>query len=159
MAGASGLMRDGMVTLVEPERIRSVVPILGDPGTAIVSCCYMRAWTGYDVEHRAEGGEGEETYVYITDGGSAYHMARNCTHLTLSITLAGKEEMETLRNAAGGRYRPCERCGGDGSGIVYITKEGDRYHNTIECSGLKRSVRCIPISEAVGRTPCSRCCA
>ncbi len=159
MAGDSGLIRDDMVQLVHPERISPVVPILGYPGTTIVSCCYMRAWTGYDVEHRAEGGEGEETYVYITDGGSAYHMARNCTHLTLSITLAGKEEMETLRNASGGRYRPCERCGGDGSGIVYITKEGDRYHNTIECSGLKRSVRCIPISEAVGRTPCSRCCA
>ena len=69
----------------------------------------------------------------------------------------GKEELTALRNASGGRYSPCEKCGGDGSGIVYITNEGDRYHNTIECSGLKRSVRCVPLSEAGGRAPCSRC--
>lgn len=159
MAGDSGLIQDDLVQLVHPERISPVVPIIGYPGAMVVSCCYMRAWTGYDVEHRAEGEEGEETYVYITDRGSAYHMARNCTHLTLSITLVGKEELTALRNASGGRYSPCEKCGGDGSGIVYITNEGDRYHNTIECSGLKRSVRCIPLSEAGGRSPCSRCCA
>ena len=86
-------------------------------------------------------------------------MARSCTHLTLSITLAGRDEVEGLRNASGGRYSPCEKCGGDGSGIVYVTNEGDRYHNTIECSGLKRTVRCVPLSEAGGRSPCSRCCA
>ena len=159
VVGDSWLFRDDMVQLVHPERISPVVPVLGYPGTTIVSCCYMRAWTGYDVERRAEGGDGEETWVYITDGGSAYHMARNCTHLTLSITLAGKDELEGLRNESGGRYSPCEKCGGDGSGIVYITREGDRYHNTIECSGLKRSVRCVPLSEAGGRSPCSRCCA
>ncbi len=158
-AGDTGLIQDDMVQLIRPERISPVIPILGYPGTTIVSCCYMRAWTGYDVERRAGGGDGEETYVYITDNGSAYHMARSCTHLTLSITLAGKDEVSSLRNASGGKYSPCEKCGGDGSGIVYVTNEGDRYHNTIECSGLKRSVRCVPLSEAGGRSPCSRCCA
>ena len=154
--GDSGLIRDEMVQLVFPERIQPPVPVIGYPGTTIVSCCYMRAWTGYDVERRA-GEDGEETYVYITDNGTAYHRSRACTHLTLSIMLVGKEEAAGMRNASGGKYSPCEKCGGEGSGIVYVTKEGDRYHSTIECSGLKRSVRCIPLSEAGGRTPCSRC--
>lgn len=158
LEGDSGLVQDELVQLVYPARVSPVVPILSYPGTTIVSCCYMRAWTGYDVEQRAEG-EGEEVYVYITENGSAYHTLRNCTHLTLSITLAAEKEIETLRNASGGRYSPCERCGGSGSGIVYITKEGNRYHNTIECSGLKRTVRCVPLSEAGGRTPCGRCAA
>ena len=156
MSGESGLVQDEMVQLVHPERVSPVIPVLGYPGTTIVSCCYMRAWTGYDVEHKAET-EGEETYVYITENGTAYHLARNCTHLTLSIRLAGKEEVGSLRNASGGKYSPCEKCGGDGSGIVYVTNEGDRYHNTIECSGLKRSVRCVPLTEAGGRSPCGRC--
>ncbi|HJD31259.1 MAG TPA: hypothetical protein H9912_04865 [Candidatus Eisenbergiella stercorigallinarum] len=156
LAGDSGLIRDEMVQLVFPERIQPPVPVIGYPGTTIVSCCYMRAWTGYDVERRA-GEDGEETYVYITDNGTAYHRSRACTHLTLSIMLVGKEEAAGMRNASGGKYSPCEKCGGEGSGIVYVTKEGDRYHSTIECSGLKRSVRCIPLSEAGGRTPCSRC--
>lgn len=159
VAGDSGLIQDDMVQLIYPERVTPVVPVIGYPGTMIVSCCYMRAWTGYDVENRAEGEDREEIYVYITDSGSAYHMARSCTYLTLSITLAGRDEVEGLRNASGGRYSPCEKCGGDGSGIVYVTNEGDRYHNTIECSGLKRTVRCVPLSEAGGRSPCSRCCA
>ena len=156
LAGDSGLIRDEMVQLVFPERIQPPVPVIGYPGTTIVSCCYMRAWTGYDVERRA-GEDGEESYVYITDNGTAYHRSRACTHLTLSIMLVGKEEAVGMRNASGGKYSPCEKCGGEGSGIVYVTKEGDRYHSTKECSGLKRSVRCIPLSEAGGRTPCSRC--
>ena len=64
---------------------------------SIVSCCYMRAWTGYDVERNAGGSESEE-YVYITETGTVYHRERNCTHLTLSIELAGKDEVEQLRN-------------------------------------------------------------
>ena len=147
---------DEMIKLIRPARVKPVVPILAYPGTTIVSCCYMRVWTGYDVERNAGGSESEE-YVYITETGTVYHRERNCTHLTLSIELAGKDEVEQLRNESGAKYYPCEKCGGDGSGLVYLTREGNRYHNTIECSGLKRTVRCIPLSEAGGRPPCSRC--
>ena len=147
---------DEMIKLIRPARVKPAVPILAYPGTTIVSCCYMRAWTGYDVERNAGGSESEE-YVYITETGTVYHRERNCTHLTLSIELAGKDEVEQLRNESGAKYYPCEKCGGDGSGLVYLTREGNRYHNTIECSGLKRTVRCIPLSEAGGRPPCSRC--
>ena len=72
LAGDSGLIRDDMVQLIHPARVSPAVPVIGYPGTTIVSCCYMRAWTGYDVERRAEGDGGEETYVYITDGGTVY---------------------------------------------------------------------------------------
>lgn len=150
------LLRDDLVQVVWPARVQPVIPILGYPGTTIVSCCYMRAWTGYDVERRAGQGGGEEVYVYLTDRGSVYHMARNCTYLTLSIEIAGRDEVEGLRNESGGKYYACEKCGG-GSGIVYITAEGSSFHSTIECSGLKRTVRCVPLSEAGGRGPCSRC--
>lgn len=155
--GEGEFLENNLIQLVRPARVQPVIPILGYPGTTLISCCYMRAWTGYDVEHRAPGDSGE-VYVYITEGGSVYHVARNCTYLTLSIQVAGETEVEGLRNASGGKYGPCEKCARTGgTGIVYITKEGSSYHNTITCSGLKRTVRCVPLSEAGGRTPCSRC--
>ena len=147
---------DEMIQLVRPARVKPVVPVLAYPGTNIVSCCYMRAWTGYDVERKFSVEEQEE-YVYITENGTVYHRERNCTHLTLSIELAGKDEVGQLRNESGGKYYPCEKCGGDGSSFVYVTGEGTRYHNTITCSGLKRTVISIPLSEVGGRPPCSRC--
>ena len=134
---------DEMIQLVRPARVKPVVPVLAYPGTNIVSCCYMRAWTGYDVERKFSGEEQEE-YVYITENGTVYHRERNCTHLTLSIELAGKDEVGQLRNESGGKYYPSEKCGGDGSSFVYVTGEGTRYHNTITCSGLKRTVISIP---------------
>ena len=150
------LPENEIIQLMKPARLQPAVPVIGYSSTTIVSCCYMRAWTGYDVEHKAPAEDGEE-YVYITEYGEVYHRARNCTHLALSIELAGEEEVEGKRNQSGERYRPCEKCGGEGLGIVYITKEGNRYHNTIHCSGLKRSVRCVPLSEAGSRTACGRC--
>ena len=50
LAGDSGLIRDDMVQLIHPARVSPVVPVIGYRGAVIVSCCYMRAWTGYDVE-------------------------------------------------------------------------------------------------------------
>lgn len=155
-SGDGGLLEDEMIELVRPARVKAPVPVLAYPGTTIVSCCYMRAWTGYDVEHKTESGE-EEIYVYITDGGSVYHRSRSCSHLTLSIELVSKTEAEELRNQSGAKYYPCERCGSSAGGMVYVTREGNRYHSTISCSGLKRTVRCISLSEAGGRPACSRC--
>ncbi len=149
-------LEDEMIQLIRPVRVKPPIAILGYPGTTIVSTCYMRAWTGYDAE-RAQSEETEKRYVYLTENGSVYHISGNCTHLSLSIEMAAKAEVETLRNEDGGRYFPCEKCGGSGSLIVYVAREGDRYHNTISCSGLKRTVRRIPITEVNGRPVCSRC--
>ena len=43
--------------------------------------------------------------------------------------------------------------------VLYVTSDGDRYHNSLACPGLKRSVRSIPKSEALGKglRPCGRC--
>lgn len=117
---------------------------------------YSHIWNGYELS-----AEGEETQiVYITQTGTVYHVNRDCTHLRLSVRQIAAGEIEEARNQYGGRYRRCERCA-DGSepGILYITDEGNRYHYSRECSGLKRTVYSVSIEEAVeeGYRRCSRC--
>ena len=115
----------------------------------------IKGWTGYVPTGFSSE---KEKVVYVTETGVVYHEDYKCTHLDLSTRFVPKEGIENLRNEYQGRYTACERCthnsGGDG---YYITNTGDRYHNKIDCSGLKRTVFSIPISEAVGKGACSRC--
>lgn len=115
----------------------------------------IRGWTGY--ENTYNTGESEEM-VYITQNGSVYHRDRFCTHIRLSITEVSRSQVKNLRNSGGGKYYECELCGDEPqNATVYITDTGDRYHNSRECSGLRRGVLAVPISQVEGRGPCSRC--
>ncbi|MBR5420496.1 MAG: hypothetical protein IK115_05040 [Lachnospiraceae bacterium] len=130
----------------------------GIPSQRLLSVGYAHAWTGYQLGSGAGGGgDSGERMVYITETGTVYHLTRSCTHLKLSITAVSREALATARNGGGGRYRPCEICGGGNGGTVFITNEGDRYHSSLGCSGLKRTIYEIPISQVGGRRCCSRC--
>ena len=146
-----------MIELVKPVWVRPPIAFLGYQGTLLVSCCYMRAWTGYDVEQKDSAQLPEESWVYLSENGSVYHTKESCTHLMLSIEMVAGSQVDTLRNGDGGRYTSCEKCGTEDCSLVYITGEGDRYHSTITCSGLKRTVRRVLKTEAEGLPACGRC--
>lgn len=118
----------------------------------------VRAWTGRQ-PGKSDGwdGEGEkEQMVYVTLHGEVYHKNPSCTHIDLSIRRIDKTHLEAARNKNGEKYRPCEECGGK-EGAVYITDTGNRYHHSLECGGLKRSVVQIPLTQLEDLRPCSRC--
>lgn len=113
----------------------------------------IKGWVGY------KGGSNwnrEEEVVYITETGLVYHKDYNCTHLDLSIKGVSAGQIEELRNESGGRFYPCERCDSD-TLFLYITGTGNRYHGNISCSGLKRTVYSVTISEVTGKGACRRC--
>ena len=110
-----------------------------------------RAWIGFTEL------ETEETYVYITPQGSVYHLFGDCTHLSLSIQRVTYQKAVSSQNEYGENYRECRRCKEPYGILVYITNEGDCYHSERTCSGLKRTVRQVTISEVQGRSCCIRC--
>ena len=105
------------------------------------------------------GDSADSDTVYVAANGVVYHKDRECTHLRLSVSEISLDNISDFRNQNGGKYYSCERCQADsmGTGTVYITKTGDRYHSSLGCSGLKRDVSTMSILEIGTLTPCSRC--
>lgn len=121
----------------------------------------VRGWTGHHVKARYTTDEQkeEEDIVFITETGTVYHLKRDCTYLKLKISnTVGIPDSQ--RNSNGAKYYSCERCitgEEDISGIFYITTEGTRYHSSVNCSSLKRTIIEVHLSEVNGRNLCKRC--
>lgn len=117
----------------------------------------VKGWTGYEKNGRGPD-ETEGTIVYITDTATVYHTDYQCSHLQLSIQFVPAESLKGMRNYDGGRYHACEKCTGFLTmGGVYVTDYGNKYHTSIRCGGLKRTVYAVPKSEVEGKGRCSRC--
>lgn len=126
------------------------IPILGKKHVSIAQRVKIKKWTGY--QNDTANGE-QEQWVYVAENGTVYHLTRTCTHLKLSIHTMGRNAVKQ----AG--YEPCHLCGdgqAEGAGY-YVTEEGEKYHTKLSCSGLKRTVYMIRLSEINGKRSCSRC--
>ena len=156
LAGSGWDVRDSVLTL------RASYQVLLPPGISwfhpikITQTKTVRGWTGFGKRQSFSGEQGEEV-VYVTNYGTVYHRRLNCRHLKLSVQQAAFTQVEGLRNESGGKYAPCERCWKNGSQLVYVAREGNRYHETLNCSGLVRGIRTVLISETGGLLPCSVC--
>jgi hypothetical protein len=129
------------------------VAFFGWKGVMLAQGSTVHKWTG----DRDDGQQ--EDYVYITETGTVYHRSRQCSYLDLSIRAANYADLSGLRNKSGHKYYECSDCAAKipASGLVYITDYGTCYHVELSCSGLKRTVYLIPLSEVGTRAPCSRC--
>lgn len=167
MSGISAYLSDFMG---EEDRIDIILTYYVEPPAVllpvkkffIMQRVTLRGWSGYSPPGPEEGTEdekyGDTAYVYVAESGNVYHLWEDCTYLKLSIKQVPWESVSGRRNLSGGKYYPCELCGDRGTlGTVYITDTGDRYHTDINCSGLKRTVTRIPLSEAGDRLLCKRC--
>lgn len=146
--------KTGIGELVVTYKVRLPIPMFRIQPIEYQEKMRIKAWTGYE----KTGFEmNDDTTVYITETGLVYHKDYLCTHLDLSIRMVAASELNSLRNVGGGKYYPCEHCMRNGGGSVYITDTGDRYHGSLSCSGLKRTIYAVPLSEVIGKGACSRC--
>ena len=119
----------------------------------------VHAWTGAD-EQEVQGEQSQpEEMVYVTESGSVYHRRVSCRYLKVSLQQVAGARVSSMRNTYGEKYSPCEACSRNQSpsGCVYITSTGNRYHNQETCSGLKRTIKLIKLSQAGNRNACSSC--
>ncbi|MCM1541089.1 MAG: hypothetical protein NC121_07495 [Blautia sp.] len=120
--------------------------------------CHAHIWNGYDIVGNSGGKEEELITVYVAETGTVYHEDKDCTHLRLSIREIAAGTQGTYRNESGGRYSECEKCRGETvTDTLYIAREGDCFHYSRDCSGLKRTVFAILLKDAGDYRPCSRC--
>lgn len=146
---------DECIDLIFPYKAEPFFSVVGFSDFVMFSRMRTRAWTGYDVE--SANTDEEEELVYITEYGKVYHLTKSCSFLRLSIRAVNVNQVEKLRNADGSCFYICEECGDKCSNIVFITSYGNRYHGTLQCRGLKRTIQEIPLSEVGDRTACKKC--
>ncbi len=132
--------------------------LIGDFTYHIAQSSISRKWIG-DISLVGGSPGGEDAWVYITPRGSAYHLTTECSYLDLSIRAVSRRSLRTLRSANGSIYHACESCGSGGGGTVFITDYGERYHTSLACSGLKRTIYMVRLSEVGGRHLCAKCAA
>lgn len=147
-------IKTGIGTLRASYKVRIPVPLFGIRPISCKVSMKIKAWVGYEKE--GFGNEREET-VYVTETGLVYHKDYHCTHLDLSIHMVLASDLSGKRNESGGKYYPCRQCHASDVGKVYITDTGDSYHASLSCSGLKRTVYAVPLSEVEGKGACTRC--
>ncbi len=157
LAHTAGDGGDELVHLATEQAVEPLYKTMGFDGAETGAFVYVRKWTGYRVSSDVSREE-EEEYVYITESGTVYHRSRTCRHLRISLKTVDVSSIGDHRNAHGARYTPCEKCcNGQSTGLVFITDKGDKYHNRADCSGLKRTILTVRLSEVGGRGPCSLC--
>ena len=135
--------------------------LIGMPGKlgtiTVMQRCLHRVWSGRSLK-TGEDADSETDWVYITEHGTVYHQYRSCTYLNVDLRYCTMEEVAQLRNPDGSKYYPCEVCRPSEQEYgVYIAVYGTRYHCTAACSSIRRLVRRVPLEQAEGRRPCSKC--
>ena len=145
----------GIIELKVKYAVRLPVPAISDVTIPMEESLRMKGWSGYT---KTGFGTNDEKIVYITENGMVYHKDYHCNYLELSIQSVPVEQLDRLRNENQGIYYACELCVNSVlHGNAYITEYGEKYHQSLGCSGLKRTIYAIPLEEAVGKGVCSKC--
>lgn len=149
------------ITLPDVYQYKPVGGLVPLPTVWMYNHVKVHAWTGVEYEESQDTGEVTEIekMVYMTDSGTVYHKSLSCSYLDLSVNQVSGSYVSGAANQYGEKYTACEICSRNQKpgGSVYITQQGNRYHNLGSCSGLKRSVRLVKESDASDVCACSRC--
>lgn len=146
---------EGYLYLRATYKVKFPIGYFSFNGIGLTAETRHRIWSGSTLAKTAS----EDPVVYYTETGTVYHTTLSCTYLNLSISMCSAEDVDSRRNKSGGKYTACSLCaeGEACDGIVYITDYGTVYHTSVSCSGLKRTIYTVKLSEAGSRRACSKC--
>ena len=131
--------------------LEGLVPL---PAFKMSNQVYARAWTGEQIADTQGNTDFSNMQVFVSEYGHVYHTDQMCSYIHLTIFHVEEKEAK--------KYEPCDKCvnyESNNGQNYYITETGEHYHKLLGCSGLKRQVDTIVMTEAqtMGYRPCSRC--
>lgn len=155
-------IEESRIEIISEYRMGSLISYLPVGNIVFEDRVLSHPWTGYSGEEEYRAENERIPYVYVTKTGEKYHLSSECSYLKVQKRAVEKEWLKDGRNKWGGKYYPCKSCENKGSVIeecrkVYITDDGNRYHNYADCPALKRTIYMIPLSEAKNYAACKRC--
>lgn len=158
----SSYLKDGdLIRLVLTYQAKPKFSLISLPFTFFVQKAVVRGWTG---ERGISGGAGQDggadplRQVYVADTGTVYHTDPGCSHLKVTVLPTTKEGLKKARNKSGHKYKKCPHCGrSSGSGQFYIDPYGNRWHTSLSCPALKRSVNTVSLDECDHLRECADC--
>lgn len=148
-----GKKEENYVSVTAVYLLRVPIPYFKSISFPIKCTIQKRIFSGY-LEHEGESTQ-EDPIVYVAKYGKVYHTEMTCSHICIKIN--DRSSIENIMAISS--YEPCKKCikPGNKYTTLYLTVNGDAYHSTLRCSGLKRTIRAIRLSEVGGMRPCSRC--
>ena len=138
------------VDIVVTYQVEPPITIFPFPYTRMANRYYAKAFTGFDVT------KGDDL-VYVAEHGAVWHVSAECSYIHVPVTVMDRQTVMDMDTEEGGKYKPCDKCGEEEAILVYITKNGEKYHASRDCPSLRRHVRAVPKKDATGLKPCSRC--
>lgn len=143
--------------------IKPIISMFGIDSIPIIQKVKTKGFVGtyligdVNIENLTE----KDLVVYLAENGTVYHKQETCTHLLLSVKTIPIGQVENYRNENGGKYKRCSRCIKeklyDNSTLIFIAAQGNHYHSIRDCSGLKRTVKEVLLSQIKELPPCKRC--
>lgn len=99
-----------------------------------------------------------EDIVYMTEYGSVYHISKTCVYLNVMLKSIFVSEIEQMRNNIGQPYTECSKCKTQQkTAQVYISLGGNKYHWSLQCPAVKRTIIEKKKNEIKGIPICHKC--
>jgi hypothetical protein len=157
----SDCMTDGeTVTIVLDYYYDLPFSVLGQGTLRQTVTSSRRAWIGKKRSSSDKGtGSEDDPLVYVGKNSTRYHLSASCHYLSNNLKTVSAAQIESLRNADGGKYRPCAVCcrSGTDTGSFYIMPSGTAYHSQRTCRAIISYVKTVHLSEVESLGACSYC--
>lgn len=139
--------------------LRLMYNIFGIDNIPVIARTRISRWSGTTrIERKNEENENTDC-VYITKSGTVYHTYKDCTYLSVKLTRVKYQEIDSKRNASGGKYYPCSVCCKNKGSLdyVFISKYGESYHSDNKCKTIYHNILEVSAEDVKDRSLCSKC--
>ena len=100
----------------------------------------------------------KEEIFYMTEYGTVYHCSKACVYLNVMLKQILFSDIEEVRNKSGQRYTECSKCKEEEkTQQVYISLGGNKYHWSLQCPAVKRTIIEKKKEEINGMSACHKC--